>query len=235
MSAGISWPILGAALAAGLAGSAHCFAMCGGMAGALAMRARNAAATPRGASLQAVLHQIGRVSGYTMAGALVGTFSQGAQWFLQLADATAALRVAAGVLMLLLALRLLTGRNVLAPLERAGMHLWRRLHPLSLRAARSTAWYASFLLGLLWGWLPCGMVYSVLLMSATSGGTAAGAATMASFGIGTLPAMLVSSLILTQLPRVSAGPFLRAASGGLLALFGSWMLIQALMPVGHAH
>jgi len=199
------------------------------------MRARNAAATPLGASFQAVLYQIGRVSGYTMAGALVGTFSQGAQWFMPLADAAVVLRVAAGVLTLLLALRMLTGRNVLAPLERAGMHLWRRLQPLTQRAARSTAWHASFLLGLLWGWLPCGMVYSVLLMSVSAGGTAAGAATMASFGLGTLPAMLVSSLVVAQLPRVSGGPTLRTAGGVLLALFGTWMLVQPLMSSGHAH
>jgi len=234
MSAGISWPILGAALAAGLAGSAHCIAMCGGMAGALGMRARSTAATPHAAACQATLYQIGRVSGYTLAGALVGTFSHGARWFMQLAGATVLLRVAAGVLTLLLAVRMLTGRNLLAPLERAGMHLWRYLQPLTQRTAHRTDWYASLLLGLVWGWLPCGMVYSVLLISATSGSTAAGAATMASFGLGTLPAMLVSSLLVTRVPRVS-GPVLRVASGVLLGLFGTWMLVQPLLHVGHPH
>jgi sulfite exporter TauE/SafE len=234
MSAAIPWPILGAALATGLAGSAHCFVMCGGMAGALGVRARSTAATPLGASFQATLYQIGRVSGYSMTGALVGTFS-GAQWFMQLASAAVLLRVAAGALTLLIAVRMLSGRNLLAALERAGAHLWRRLQPLTHRAARNTTWYASFLLGLLWGWLPCGMVYSVLLLSATAGGAAAGAATMASFGIGTLPAMLGSSLLVSQVPGAFRGPALRVMCGVLLALFGAWMLVQPLMLSEHAH
>lgn len=235
MSAAIPWPILGAALATGMAGSAHCFAMCGGMAGALGVRARRTAASPLGASFQATLYQVGRVSGYAMAGALAGSVSGATQWFMQLTSIAGLLRVAAGVLTLLIALRMLTGRNMLAPLERGGLQLWRHLQPLTQRAARNTAWYASFLLGLLWGWLPCGMVYSMLLMSVTAGGTAAGAATMASFGVGTLPAMLMSSLLVTQVPQLSRGPLLRMASGVLLAVFGAWMLLQPMVSGGHVH
>jgi len=221
---------LGAALGAGLAGSAHCFAMCGGMAGAVGIRAQMApAALPP--AVHATLSQLGRVAGYAMVGAIAGALSQGTQWFLELAKAEALLRVAAGLLTLLIAVRLLWGRNFLAPLERAGQHVWRRLQPHAHRAARNPRWYGSLVLGLLWGWLPCGMVYSVLLLATTTGSPALGAATMACFGLGTLPAMLASSLLVTQMRQLIGGPLLRTASGLLLTGFGLWMLL----PHSHMH
>jgi sulfite exporter TauE/SafE len=234
MSAVIVWPLIGAAFAAGVTGSVHCFAMCGAMAGALGMRARSTTATALQASLHALLQQFGRVSGYTLAGVLAGTLGQGTQWFMQLVNAAVVLRFAAGVLTLLIAVRIFTGRNLLAPLERWGAQVWRHLQPLAQRTLRSPAWHRSLLLGLLWGWLPCGMVYSVLLMSVTTGNAAAGAATMASFGLGTLPAMLASSLLTTQVPGAHSG-LLRAVSGVLLAMFGTWLLVQPLLHSTHVH
>jgi uncharacterized protein len=235
MIAEVSWPTLGAAFAAGLAGSAHCLTMCGGVAGALGMRARSAAATSLQSWLQPGLHQCGRIAGYALAGTLVGMLSQGTQWFMHMTSAAVVLRVAAGVLTLLIALRVLTGRNLLASIERSGMHVWRRLQPFTHRAARSDAWYGSLLLGLLWGWLPCGMVYSMLLMAATTGNVAAGAATMASFGCGTLPAMLASSWVISRLPWSANRATLRLASGMLLVLFGLWSLVAPLLPAGQVH
>jgi uncharacterized protein len=235
MSAEVPWPLLGAALAAGVAGSAHCFAMCGGIAGALGMHARHSGVPPAQATRRAVLYQLGRVAGYTGAGALVGALSQSAHGLMQLIGAGALLRIAAGVLTLLIAVRMLSGRNFLAPLERTGVFVWRRLQPLAHRAARGTAWHTSLLVGLLWGWLPCGMVYSMLLMAATSGSFVGGAAIMASFGLGTLPAMLASTWLASRMPRAAGGPAVRAVSGTLLAIFGVWMLVQQLLSGGHVH
>lgn len=224
----------GAAFAAGFAGSAHCFVMCGGMAAALGVRAR--ASGQRSAWLQSALQQAGRITGYASAGALVGALSQGARGLVPLAAAEAPLRIAAGLITALVAIRVLGGWNLLARFEHLGTHVWRRLQPLAQQAARGTRWYHAFAIGLLWGWLPCGMVYSVLLMAAASGHAASGAATMLSFGLGTVPALLLSTVLAAQLPRIARQPALRRVSGALLLAFAVWMLLPpALLPAAHVH
>jgi sulfite exporter TauE/SafE len=228
--------LLGAGWAAGLAGSVHCFVMCGGMAAALGLRARAAAAHASGVVLQTLLQQSGRLLGYTTVGALVGGLSQGASAFAPLRRAEMPLRVAAALVTLLVALRVLSGRNWLAGLERLGSRLWRRLQPLAQRATRGGRWYHTLLLGLLWGWLPCGMVYSALLLAATSGSSVVGGGVMLSFGLGTLPALLVSSLLTAQLPKISARPTLRTVSGVLLVILAVWMLLpQFALGAHHVH
>ena len=224
----------GAAFAAGFAGSAHCFVMCGGMAAALGVRAR--AGARRGMAPSVVLQQAGRITGYAAAGALVGGMSQGAQHLAPLSSAEGPLRIAAGLITLLLAIRVLSGWNPLARLEKLGTHLWRRLQPLAQSAARGSRWYHALAIGLLWGWLPCGMVYSVLLMAAASGHAVSGAATMLSFGLGTVPALLLSSVLAAQVPRIAGRPAVKMVSGALLVVFAAWMVAPlALLPAGHVH
>ena len=223
--------VLGAGFAAGFAGSAHCFVMCGGMAAALGMRAR--AIRTGNVVAHTLLQQSGRILGYASVGALVGALSQGASALTPLNRAEAPLRIAAAVITLLVALRVLSGRNWLAGLERLGSKLWRRLQPLIQRTIQGGRWYHTLLLGLLWGWLPCGMVYSALLLAATTGSSMLGAGVMLSFGLGTLPALLASSLLAAHLPSMTGLPVVRALSGALLVIFAVWMLLPQVWLVGH--
>jgi uncharacterized protein len=227
---------LGAAFAAGFAGSTHCLVMCGGMAGALGMRARAAAQGRVAAARAVLLQQAGRISGYAVAGALVGGLSQGARGLVQSGAAEKPLRIAAGLVTLLIAIRVLSGTNLLARFEKVGAPVWRRLQPIAQHAARGNRWYHALGMGFAWGWLPCGMVYSLLLMAAASGHAVSGAAVMASFGLGTVPALFASSIVATQLPNLAGRPMVRLVSGALLVVFAAWMLLPpALLSAQHVH
>lgn len=226
---------LSAALVAGIAGSAHCFAMCGGLAGALSMRTRAAAAQSADAMRTAGLYQLGRLGGYASAGALFGWAGDTLQSWLNLPRLATAMRLAGGTLVVLLALRLLTGWNLLAWPERLGARLWRKLQPLMQFAASQRGASRSLLLGLLWGWLPCGLVYSMLIFAALSGEALRGAAIMLAFGAGTLPAMWTSSVFALQLNRGLQKHGARQLSGAVLMAFGLWLGWAALPQESHSH
>lgn len=220
---------LSAAFVAGVAGGAHCFAMCGGIAGALGMRARMHARGAAVAFLNAVAYHIARVGGYAAAGVIFGFAGAGLQSMFNLMRIGAVLRIASGALLILLGVRILLQWNALAVVERLGARVWLTIQPLAQRAARSESPGRALLLGFLWGWLPCGLVYSMLMFAATSGDALHGAAIMAAFGLGTLPSMLTSSLIASQLQRTLARRWPRLVSGALLLLFGAWMMATPLV------
>jgi uncharacterized protein len=226
---------VGAAFVAGVAGSTHCFAMCGGMAGALGMRARAAAARPAAAFFNASTFQAGRIGGYAMIGALFGLAGAALQSMVDLLRLGAGLRVASGVLLILIALRSLVRWNALTMLERLGARFWSKLQPLAQQAARGEGRGRALMLGFLWGWLPCGLVYSMLAFAATSGDAVSGAAIMAAFGAGTLPSMLTASLLASQIQRVLAQRWPRFMSGVLLLLFGVWMIAAPLLQASGTH
>src|SRR5690606_4648809 len=123
---------LSAAFIAGIAGSAHCFAMCGGLAGALGMRARATAGSSSAAFSNALSYHAGRISGYTLAGALCGLIGATLQAVLDLARIGTALRIASGALLVLIALRMLSPWKPLRWLETFGGKFWRRLQPYTL-------------------------------------------------------------------------------------------------------
>lgn len=229
---------LSAALIAGIAGSVHCFAMCGGVAGALSMRTRIATAGSRSVLRDACLYQSGRLGGYALAGASFGLLGTTLQSSVDLPGLAALVRLAGGVLVMLVAIRLLGGWNGLAWTERLGARLWKNLHPLMRRAASGRGAGRSVLLGLLWGWLPCGLVYSMLLFAALSGDAFRGAAIMLAFGVGTLPSMLASSVFASQLNRLLSRHGARQLSGAVLLAFGLWLAWAGLasrQAVHHHH
>lgn len=226
---------LSAAFIAGIAGSAHCFAMCGGLAGALGMRARATAASPRSAFTNALSYHVGRLSGYAVAGAICGLIGATLQAVLDLARLGAGLRVASGVLLVLIALRTLSPWNPLRWLETIGAKFWRRLQPLTLGTGRLAGPTQGIALGFLWGWLPCGLVYSMLLFAALSGNALNGAAILLAFGLGTLPSMLTSSVLASQMHRLVQSRWPRLASGVLLLVFGAWMIWISWPTAGPMH
>lgn len=226
---------LSAAFVAGIAGSAHCFAMCGGLAGALGMRARATASSASSAFSNASSYHVGRLSGYALAGALCGVIGASLQAVLDLARIGTALRIASGVLLLLISLRMLSPWNPLRWLEALGAKFWRRLQPLTLGTSKLTGPAHAVALGFLWGWLPCGLVYSMLLFAALSGHAVSGAAILLAFGLGTLPSMLTSSVLASQVQRLIKQRWPRVASGLLLLLFGAWMIWVSLPTGAHAH
>jgi uncharacterized protein len=235
MSDGTSGMTLAVALMAGIAGSAHCVAMCGGVAGALSMRAR-ATINNRGESLRdAGLYHAGRIGGYAVAGYAFGFVGVALESALDFSMLMAVVRFAAALLIVLIAARILLGWNTLAAIERLGARFWRMIQPLVRRAAVTPSHARSLILGLLWGWLPCGLVYSMLLFAALNATPLHGAAIMVAFGIGTLPAMLASSLFASRLTAGLRRHGTRQMVGALLLVFGIWLGWAAMMSARHVH
>ena len=215
-------PILGAALLAGLLGSAHCLGMCGGISGMIAV---NAGVTALSTQLPlAVAYNAGRITSYAILGAIVGGLGQAA--VLTVPAIAAPVRLASGVIIILIGLQLVFDWRLLAPLERSGAALWQRIAPLAQKLLPVTTISRAYGLGLLWGWLPCGLVYGALLIAVTTATAGGGALTMAVFGLGTMPAMIMTGIGAFRLSQ-SLGNARRAA-GVLLIIIG---VITLAMPV----
>lgn len=219
------WPMLAAAATLGLAGSAHCIGMCGGIAAA--------GGTGRGA-LQGILFNLGRLAGYVILGAGVGALVGAALGGLPVRPFAIGLRLLAALLMLVLGLTLLTGRDLLA-LERLGAAVWQHLRPLAGRSLALPAGIRLAVLGILWGFLPCGLVYSALSLAAASGSAVSGSLAMLAFGIGTLPAMLAVSLAGGAITRRFAGLRTRRLAGVLMIGFAVWTALGFLAPHPPGH
>jgi sulfite exporter TauE/SafE len=212
---------LSSALLAGLAGSAHCATMCGGVAGALGMRARQHASG--GAAWHLLAYQGGRIASYGLAGAGAGAiarhaFSVAAWWHL-----ANALRLLAGLALVGFALSLLLSRGG----SRFRLAVWSHLLRVARRAPSGLT--GSVLLGAIWGFMPCGMVYAALALAAVTGSALPGMGAMLAFGIGTLPAVslgLFAGLKAGTALGVSRG--LRACALTLLLLFGTLTAYSAL-------
>ncbi len=218
---------LGAALLAGLAASGHCIGMCGGIAGALAVRSRGLATGSRIGT--ALAYNLSRIASYTIAGSVAGLLGGTLLGAVDVAPLSVALRVLAGLIMLAAAGRLLWGWRLLDPVEAAGAGLWRRVAPWAGRQGRSGGLGGAVGLGLAWGWLPCGMTYSMLLLAATTASAATGAAVMLAFGLGTLPSMLTATVAFDRIAQgLSRRASLRRIAGALLVAFGLWTAGNAL-------
>jgi hypothetical protein len=221
----------GAALAAGLAGSAHCAAMCGGIAAAVG------ATLPRGraALAGALTFNAARLASYALVGALFGFALGGVAAPALLPRAALVIRLLAALLLAALALRLLSGRDWLGA-ERLGQAVWTRLRPLMGRAGRLPPALRPAALGLVWGFMPCGLVYSVLLVAAASGSALGGAATMLAFGAGTLPALLGLTIGGASLGVFLRRPALRRTAGTAVLVAAVWTALAALVhPAEHHH
>ena len=175
--------VLAGAFLSGLLGGAHCAAMCGGIATSLSVR-------QRGGWWMALQPNIGRVLGYAFAGALVGGFGQGVLSIAQITALGMAVRAAVGVVLILVALRLLDRRGRLDVLAAPGRRAWQLLRPLQRRLLPADTAGKRIALGLLWGWMPCGLSTTLLAAAWLTASPTQGALTMMAFGFGTLPVML---------------------------------------------
>jgi len=217
-------PLLGSALILGLLGGGHCLGMCGGLMGALTL-----AIPPeqRGRRLQLLLaYNIGRILSYACAGLLVGL----AGWAVASSPAALALRVVAALLLIAMGLYLAGWWSGLTRIEALGRGLWRHIQPIASRLLPVSSLPRALLLGALWGWLPCGLVYSTLLWAASQGNAGYSAALMLAFGLGTWPVLLATGLAAERVSSLLRRRSVRMAGGLLVILFGLWTL-----PGPHQH
>lgn len=195
----------------GLAGAGHCMAMCGGLAAAFGDN------ISRG---QLLLYNMGRISSYAIAGIMVGIASMS---LVQISpESLNALRALSAAFLVALGLYFGGWWFGLNKLERLGLPLWRRVQPFAVKVRQSQRSSARFVAGFIWGWLPCGLVYSALTWAALQATPAAGGLIMLAFGLGTLPAMFLFGIFSRTLMSIIRSSGFRKAMGILFILYGIW-------------
>jgi sulfite exporter TauE/SafE len=226
--------VLVAAFMAGLLGSGHCFGMCGGIAGSLGALSGKSESGPAVPALQ---FNLGRMVSYALLGALAGGILGIAGDLMALKSAGKWLRALTAFMVLLIGLRFLIGWRGLDLLERGGAGLWKKVMPLAMRISQRHDWAGRLGLGLCWGLLPCGLVYTVLMTAASTGSAIGGSAIMVAFGIGTLPAMLGLTMAAPALATFLGDRLVRRIVGFSLVVLAAWMVLTlpGSPAGGHAH
>lgn len=205
----------------GLLGGVHCIGMCGGIVGALTFGLPGQQRAHIGSMLPFQLaYNLGRIASYVAAGALMGALGMLIAELMPVYYAQRALLALAGVFMVLLGLYLSGWWMVLNRLEAAGGGLWRLIEPFSRRLLPVRTPWQALLVGLVWGWIPCGLVYSMLVTAVSAGSALKGAALMLAFALGTLPALITIGVLAGAAARLTRSPVLRRFAGVLVILFG---------------
>ncbi|NCP64247.1 MAG: sulfite exporter TauE/SafE family protein [Paraglaciecola sp.] len=218
-----------AALLVGLAGGLHCVVMCGGVVSALSF------AIPAGrAHFPYILaYNLGRIVSYTLAGGLCGWLGQ--LFSHQSFAGINVLQVISSIFLLMLACYIGNWWRGLTQVEKLGRHVWRYISPLGKRFIPFKSVVHALPYGMLWGWLPCGLVYSALTWSLASGNWHSGAWLMLGFGLGTLPVMLLIALGFKQLSTFLQHPSVKQSVAVVLLLMAIFSLHHslALTPLLH--
>lgn len=206
----------------GLVSSAHCIGMCGGIMGALTM----AIPVEQKAKRWVILfsYNLGRILSYGLMGLLAGLLAGQIAAF----GGWVALRVIAGLLLIAMGLYLADWWRGLTRLESVGRYLWVYLQPLSKSLMPVDSIPKALLLGGLWGWLPCGLVYAALGTAITQPAPGLAAGAMLAFGLGTLPAVLAAGALASQLQQLLRKQSLRIALAFIIIIFGVWTIWGSL-------
>jgi sulfite exporter TauE/SafE len=212
-------PLAAAAFAAGLAGGVHCAGMCGGIVGTLALQSRGSPVARQ------LAYNGARIAAYVLAGAAAGLAGSLARLG-PIEGAQVAFFAAANIFIVLLGLHVAgVGRGVLV-LESAGARLWRHIQPVARRMLPIDTTARALAAGFLWGWVPCGLVYSMLVLALASGDAVRGALVMAAFGLGTLPNLLVAGIAVQRVLAIRRLPWVRRAAGAAIVILGAFGLAR---------
>ncbi len=219
-----------AAFIAGLLGGIHCVGMCGGIVGALTfgIDSANQSAPHSKKQLYPYLlaYNSGRLLSYTFAGLLVGGISMLATNLPVLHNIQFALQIFAAFFMIALGLYIGGWWVGLRKIEKAGGVIWKRIEPFSRKLIPVKTPFQALILGSLWGWLPCGLVYSILFWSISTGSAIEGGLLMLSFGLGTLPMLLAMGFFAAGLTSFIRKNWVRYMAGGIIISFGIFSLFN---------
>lgn len=216
-----------AAWLAGTLGGGHCLAMCGGFLAALSGAGRPAQPLlpARTLALRQLPYNFGRVTTYSLLGAALGAAGGASLVAVDWLPLQRALFVVANLFLLALGVGIALRREGGAPWLRAGAALFARLSPAVRALATRDSVPARYALGMIWGFIPCGLVYGVLPIALFSGSALAGGAVMLAFGLGTLPNLVAAGWLVARAPAWLDGRVTRYGAALLLigfAAFGIW-------------
>ncbi|MBE9563205.1 MAG: sulfite exporter TauE/SafE family protein [Proteobacteria bacterium] len=211
------------AFLAGLLSAAHCIGMCGSIVGALTLT------IPNNQSLWLYLlsYNLGRIISYTMAGLAVGFLGASVADQLSLHDYHFIILQISGIFMIVLGLYMGDWWLGLSKLEQMGAHLWCKLEPWGQSLIPVKHPWQAFSFGLIWGWLPCGLVYSILAFSLASCDTWQGGMLMLAFGLGTLPSLLALGATAKWIINFTNNYYVRKFTAMLIVIFGLVVIYEA--------
>lgn len=212
----------------GIAGGVHCVGMCGGI--ATAFGATIPSHHPKNAYI--ALYNLGRILSYTVAGGITGFL--GSVVSLSQRNGLVYLSIVSGIILLLLACYLGNWWRILTAIEALGSRIWKRIQPLSKRFLPVDSYGKALGYGVIWGWLPCGLVYSTLTWSMASGDALNGAAIMLAFGLGTLPTLFAASLSAQWLVKGFRHPVVKQCIATLVAIYAVFLIYNGYNSIYNA-
>ncbi|MBH0058550.1 sulfite exporter TauE/SafE family protein [Pseudoalteromonas sp. SWXJZ94C] len=220
-------PLYTSAFLMGLIGSGHCIAMCGGIASSLQL-----ASDKRKTFTYSFAYNVGRALSYMAAGALVAGISS--QFARQNTSFSLMLSFIAAIFMLLVGVYIMRLGPTLQWLEKAGKTLvWQHIVKLNKYLMPINSPFKALAYGALWGWLPCGLVYSALTWAMTSPSALDGALVMLCFALGTFPAMITLGVTAQKLNSIINHPWTRIVLGSVIIWYGIYLLIIATDKLVH--
>ncbi|CAH0525981.1 sulfite exporter TauE/SafE family protein [Vibrio hippocampi] len=200
----------------GLLGAGHCIGMCGGIASLLTLnRARS--------WFIVINYNVGRLLSYALFGAVIGGAVTTIAHLADFNQLLAVLRLFSALVMVALAAYIGRWWNALIYVEKAGQGVWKRISPIAKRLLPIQHPIHAIPFGFIWGWLPCGLVYSALTWSAVSGSATNGALLMLAFGLGTLPAMLLVGNAATKLKALQTSPTFRNIAAFSILIYALYL------------
>lgn len=220
------------ALIVGLMGGVHCVGMCGGIVTALSFNMDNGVGAPTGRWPILLGYNLGRVGSYTVLGMLAGWLGGAAMDLAGIQAIRVAAQFVSVGIMVAMGLYLGGWWFGLVRVERVGAKLWKHIEPLGRRFIPVKNAGAAFVLGGVWGWLPCGLVYSMLIWALTSASPGQGALIMLFFGLGTLPNLLMMGVFAASMGAWLKRQRNRRIAGAIVLALAVWQLFQAVSVAG---
>ena len=219
----------------GLLGGVHCVGMCGGIVGALCLGLDDGLNKTAQQNFKKtfpflLLYNTGRISSYTLAGILMGSVGWLGSHLFTLYSIQQTLEIIAAAFMLALGLYIAGWWKGLAKIERWGSKvIWQRLEPIGRKFMPVRSYPHALFLGLVWGWLPCGLVYSVVIWTISTQSPLEGGLLMLSFGLGTLPNLLLMGVFASTLTQFIQQPWVRQVAGMLIMAFAGVMFYRGVV------
>ena len=219
------------AFSLGLTSTLHCWGMCGGIVGALSIGFTEKDTFPLNKkSVYLLALNTGRITSYTIAGLIAGLLGVKISQLISPEYGHTILRVLSGVILIIIGLHLAGWLPVFRSLESIGNVIWKHIQPLGKKLLPVNTISKAFSIGMIWGWLPCALVYSVLFWSITSGSILNSVLIMFAFGLGTLPSMFMAGIAGSELFSFSKRQSLRKFAGILIIIFG---LVSPFITITH--
>lgn len=220
----------------GLLSSMHCVGMCGSIIGTLTLSLSPEVRNNKKRLLPFVFnYNFGRVTSYTLAGALLGVIQTTMVMTMDETTGYRVLQILSAMVMASAGLYIAGWFPRFAYIEKIGLHFWRMIEPYGRRLIPVKTYSQAYLFGMVWGWLPCSLVYTALALASTAGGISQSALTMLFFGLGTMPAVMGVGIMTGILTKLSGLQRFRQVIGLLMIALALLAALPDLNPMRLQH